>query len=302
MNGTRLQGNVPILATAFADDGTVDLDSISRLVSFLLEQKIDGLALFGNASEGYALTAAEKRAILERVREQTAGAIPLVVGAGGAGIEVAVENALWACGEGADALMVMPPSVVKPDETRLLEFYGELARRVSVPIMLQDAPGVSGVSMSVKLLARLCSENDAIRYVKVESPPTALKISALQAQLHGAAEIFGGLNGVYMFEELERGVTGVMPACEFPDVVNAILRAHAGGDREEARALFYRYLPFFRYGTQPGINVAVHKEVLFRSGVFATARVRNPNVPLDPATRGELFAMLEHLPLAILAS
>mgnify|MGYP000318430985 CR=1 FL=1 len=300
MQHKPIKGNVPILATAFSDDGQVDLDSIARLVRFLMEQDIDGLALFGNASEGYALTGAEKKAIMKVVRDETAGRIPLVAGAGGPSIEVALEAARWARDEGADALMVMPPSVVKPDEKRLVDFFSALTSGVDVPIMIQDAPMVSGVSMSVALLARLCREHDTIRYVKVETPPTALKISALHAQLDGTAEIFGGLNGVYMFEELQRGVIGVMPACEFPDVVNAILAAHAAGDTDTARSQFYKYLPFFRYGTQPGINVSVHKEVLFKAGIIATNRVRNPNVPLDETTRDELFSMLDALPIAAL--
>ena len=90
-----------------------------------------------------------------------------------------------------------------------------------------------------------------------------------------------------------------MPACEFPDVINAILQAWTR-DRDEARALFYRYLPFLRYGVQPGIGVAVHKEILYRSGLFATRTVRDPAKTLDETTRKELCEITDRLPLAIL--
>jgi len=58
-----LKGNVPILATAFTEQGELDLASVERLVHFLLQQGVDGLALFGNASEGYALTQDEKQIV-----------------------------------------------------------------------------------------------------------------------------------------------------------------------------------------------------------------------------------------------
>jgi hypothetical protein len=65
-----------------------------------------------------------------------------------------------------------------------------------------------------------------------------------------------------------------MPACEFPDVINMILQTWQHNPRN--KSLFYRYLPFLRYGVQPGIGVAIHKTVLHRAGIFTTDVVRDP--------------------------
>lgn len=296
-----LHGNVPILATAFTDDDAVDLKSMERLLGFLLEQGIDGIGLFGNASEGYALTAREKEAIFSMVKS-AAPKLPIVVGASGASIVPALENIRSMEKMGADVAMVNPPNVVKPDAGQCYDFYAALARGSGIEIMIQDAPMMSGVMMPVETLVRLCRDFDSIRYIKAEAPPTTLKITKLTAEIGDAGLIFGGLNGAFLFEELERGICGTMPACEFPDVVNAILRAYAGGEKTKARDLFYKYLPFIRYGTQPGIGVAVHKEVLHKSGAFATRAVRMPARPLDETTRNELYRLLETLPLAIMSA
>ena len=84
---TRLEGVYPILNTTFHDDGSLDLDSQSRLVEYLLEAGAHGLGLFGNASEGYALHAREREDILKLVRKQVNGRAPLVVSSGHTGTD-----------------------------------------------------------------------------------------------------------------------------------------------------------------------------------------------------------------------
>ncbi|TKI03745.1 dihydrodipicolinate synthase family protein [Martelella alba] len=293
-----LKGNVPILATAFDQQGAVDLLAIGRLVRFLLEKGIDGLALFGNASEGYALTGREKEDIFHSVKALTGG-LPLVVATGGGASAIAIEEIKRVQWWGADVAMINPPSVVKPGPEEIYRFYRDICRQCDIDIMIQDAPQMTGVNFPVPVLVRLCEDFPQIRYIKVEQPPTTLKISQLKAALGDKVGLFGGLNAGFLYEELMRGIVGTMPACEFPDVINAILQAWAH-DREAARSVFYRYLPFLRYGVQPGLGVAVHKEILHRSGLFATSAVRDPAKGLDEMTRRELKEITDHLPLAIL--
>lgn len=63
---TRIQGLVPVLATPFTPDRALDIDGLRRLVEFELTSGVDGVALFGMASEGFALTAAERGRISPR--------------------------------------------------------------------------------------------------------------------------------------------------------------------------------------------------------------------------------------------
>ena len=293
-----LKGNVPILATAFDEQGAVDLSAIGKLVRFLLEQGIDGLALFGNASEGYALTGEEKEQIFQSVKAQT-GDLPLVVATGGASSAVAIADIKRVQRWGADVAMINPPSVVKPGPEEIYRFYRDICGQCDIEIMIQDAPQMTGVNFPVPTLVRLCEDFPQIRYIKVEQPPTTLKISQLNAALGDKVGLFGGLNAGFLYEELARGIVGTMPACEFPDVINAVLQAWEQ-DKEAARSVFYRYLPFLRYGVQPGLGVAIHKDILHRSGLFATAIVRDPAKGLDDLTRQELKEITDRLPLAIL--
>lgn len=278
----RLQGVCPILPTPFLEDGTIDVQGVRNEVDFLLRAGVTGIALFGNASEAFALTKAEKQLIADTVKDENKGRVPLVFGAGGTGIEPAIESCLWACENGADILMIMPPHMIKPDAQRIYEFYAAIASAVETPIMIQDAPNACGVAVPVDIMIRLAKEFDNIRYVKAEAPPTFQKAKKIVDACEGKLTVFGGLNGTFFYEELCVGVVGTMPAGEFPDVLVKVYDLFAAGRKQEAKAVFYRYLPFIRLGSIPGgMAMAVHKEILKRGGIIQTAKVRNPFIQAD---------------------
>lgn len=294
-SNVTLEGVYPILATPFTATGEVDEQSLRELVRFQLEAKVNGIALFGNASEMYTLLDKEREMIAEVVKDEVKGRVPLVFGSGHTGLEGAVQLSKWAQKAGADALMVLPSYMVKPDGKRMAEYFGAIAKAVDIPIMLQDAPIASGISIPVSTMVNLAKEYDNIIYAKVEAPPTTVKITEVIEQSEGRLAVFGGLNGNYYYEELSRGIVGTMPACEFPDICVQIYQLFKAGDREAARRLFYQYLPFIRIGTIPGYAMAVHKEVLKAGGVIESAYVRNPNAPIDDVLRNEVLDTLKDL-------
>lgn len=300
MQGTnnRLSGVCPILPTPFTEDDVLDIESLKREVNFLLATGVSGIALFGNASEAFALTTAEKQQIAELVVKENNGRVPLVFGAGGTGIEPAVDSALWAQKMGADILMMMPPYMIKPDPQRIYDYYAAIAKAVSIPIMIQDAPGACGVAIPVDVIVRLVDEYDNIQYVKAEAPPTFVKAKKIIEATKGKATVFGGLNATFFYEELCSGIVGTMPAGEFPDVLIKVYNLYTEGKCVEARETFYRYLPFIRLGSVPGgMAMAVHKEVLVKGGIFTSSKVRNPYVPASAELIDLVNQVLEERPL-----
>ncbi|MBB5785652.1 dihydrodipicolinate synthase family protein [Jiangella mangrovi] len=299
-----VHGLVPILATPFLPDGSLDRPGLRRLVEFQLTSGVDGVAVFGMASEGFALTLAERQVILSDVREIVADAVPVVAGVNGTSSVTALEQAREAADGGADALMVLPPFMVKPGPDQLVEFYGlvgEFAASTGTEVMVQDAPGVTGVTMSAALIVEL-SKLDGVTSVKVEAPPTVPKVGAVAdavaAEDDGFA-VLGGQNAQFVLDEYARGSIGTMPACEFPDLLAPVLATWNAGQRAEARAAFARLLPLIVHGLQQGIAWAVHKEVLVRRGIIEHATVRLPAKTLDAGGRALLDDILAPLDLGI---
>ncbi len=291
-------GLIPILATPFTDAGQLDLPSLRSLVEFEVEAGVDGLAVFGMASEGFALTAEERTIILREVRDVVGGDFPLVAGVNGTSTEIAVEQARSATAQGADQLMVLPPFLVKPNRQQVIDFFGRVATATDASIMIQDAPGVTGVPIDVAAIATLAAV-DGITSVKVEAPPTPLKVAAVTEAVGPAFAVLGGQNALSLLEEYDHGCVGTMPACEFPDLLRGILDDLAVGHRAQARAAFGRLLPLIHLGMRPGQAWAVHKEVLRRRGIIACGAVRLPAQDLDPLTAKALDDILEDLQLPV---
>lgn len=290
------RGLIPVLATPFRPDGGLDLDSLRRLVEFQLAAGVDGVAVFGFASEGFALTAAERAEILDVVTAVAGPSVPVVAGVGATGTREAIEQARTAAEHGASAVMVLPPHLVKPSAMQLVDYYGAVAAEGGLPVMVQDAPGTTGVSMPVPLIAEL-SKLDGVDSVKVEAQPPAPKLGAVVEAVSADFAVLGGQNALFVLEEYARGAVGTMPACEFPDLLRPVLDSWRAGDRAAARAAFNRLLPLIRFGLQPGIAWSIHKHVLVRRGIISSVTVRPPAADADQGTLAALDDILRDLEL-----
>jgi 4-hydroxy-tetrahydrodipicolinate synthase len=288
MTQRKLEGVYPILLTTFHEDGSLDLDSQRRLIHRLLEDGAHGLGLFGNASEGYALSSDERRQLLALITREVKGQVPLIASSGHTGTHVAVELSRESEDLGADALMVLPPYYLKTDGEGLMHYYGEIASSVKIPVMVQDAPALTSVAMPPSLLSRLAREVPGVRYVKVEAPPTAPKFTAIGREAADRLILFGGLNGNFYLEELARGSRGVMPGSDMIDLFVRVWDHWHAGDREEAWDIFTQMLPLIRFELQPGLGVSAMKHNLKAAGVIKSSRVRHPTATLDREAVGEL--------------
>lgn len=283
-----LRGIFPIVNTTFRDDGSLDLESQVRLVRHLLDAGAHGLGLFGNASEGYALTEEERRTLLRLIAREVDGAVPLVVSTGHSGTDAAAAISREATDMGAAALMVLPPSFMKTDGDGLMHYYDAISRAAGIPIMVQDAPLMTQVAMPPALLARMAREIEHARYVKVEAPPTAPKMTDVGKAAGDSLVLFGGLNCQFFIEEYARGAQGQMPGSDATAELVAIWNSLEAGDLASAWQVFARILPLLRFELQPGLGVSAMKHNLVAAGVIESARVRHPTAALRPESIKEL--------------
>ena len=153
---------------------------------------------------------------------------------------------------------------------------------------------MNGVIMSADFLAQLADTLPNARHLKLEDPPLMEKISAI-IERTDKYRIFGGLGGMFLLEELNRGAAGTMTGFAFTEILIAIYNAHQAGDREKAARIFDRYLPLIRFENQPIINLTVRKEILFRRGAMAHPTLRDPYMPIDSGTQDEIGWVLQRV-------
>ena len=292
----RLRGIIPIVPTPFDENGAVDLPSLRRVVNYLVDSGVHGLAVLGVASEFYALTEAERIHIIETAVEETAGRLPVLAGSSHNSGEAAAMMARDAVSAGAQVLLVMPPFFVKPTPTALAGYYRAIAGAVSVPIMIQDNPGWSGVTFGIDTYRELANVPTVV-YAKIEVPHPPTKIREVRQALGDRYIILGGQAGNFFIEELAAGVVGTMPASIMPQVYVRIWEQWEAGDREGARATFSRYHPAIRITAQQTVGFAMVKHLLWKMGVIASPRVRNPMQQLHSADQADLEAVVDELDL-----
>jgi 2-keto-3-deoxy-L-arabinonate dehydratase len=293
-NRETLHGCIPILVTPFADDGSLDLESLEREIEWVLSEGASGVACVAIASEGYKLTESERDAVIATTVRRVDGRVPVVASADGPGEEPAIDRARRAAALGADALMVLPSYFVKPGPDALASYYARIAEASGLPIMLQDAPQLTGVSMSPALWARMAEATPGLRYIKAEGTPQGPTISEALRLCGDRGGVFCGWGGLSLLDALERGAIGNMPAPNFTRFFADVQRFWEAGDREHAGQLFDREVPFVMWTMQSiDHSVTAAKVELHRRGVIASPRLRQPALTLDDIACGQLSRFLD---------
>jgi 4-hydroxy-tetrahydrodipicolinate synthase len=291
------RGVYNIMATPFDNAGEVDLQSLGNLIKFQIGRGVTGLTILGNLGEVRYLTDRERELVVDATLSLVAGQVPVIVGTGFSGAHATIYHAGVAAKAGAAGLMVAPPVGVRGQEA-IVDHYARVGGATSMPIVIYDEPLSSGVVMPPATLARIVEAVPNARIIKLEEPPTPAKLTLIRKLVGNRAQIFGGLGGAFFLEELARGADGTMTGFAFTEILVGIYQQFAAGKSEKARAIFDRYLPLIRYEAQPGIGLALRKEILRRRGAIRTAVLRPPAQPLDKETLAELEATLAAVGLA----
>ncbi len=292
-----LTGVCPITLTPFTDEGDVDIWGIDSLAGLYLDSGVHGLTVLGIMGEAYKLSDAERRTVMQRYVSASGDRVPVVVGCSAMATRVTVERAHEAEAAGAAAVMVAPPNNVGNLDL-VFEHYRRVAEAVSVPVVVQDEPVNTGVVMPAAFIARVVNEIEGCRYVKLEEAPTTIKITSLLKEIHTEVGIFGGLGGMYFYEELARGAIGIMTGFAYPEILVRTYELFSSGREREAREHFFRYLPLIRFEAQLGVGgVGIRKEVFRMRGAISSSHVRFPAPSLDDETLRELRDLVELLGL-----
>lgn len=284
-------GVIPILATPFHDDESLDLESLTRLIRFNAAVGVDGITILGLLGESNRLTDADREQVI-RTAVSAAGSLPVIVGTSHTGTAATIEHSRQAIALGATAVMITASAQPTPSDKVVVDYFQRIAAGCSAPIVLQDHPAITGLHMTGDLILKLVREIPTIVSIKAESLPSPQKIAALKTGMAGGrtATILTGLGGLYGFFDLERGSDGFNTGFAFPEVLLAIIHSLRTGKTETAFQLYTRYLPLLVFEQQPG--VAIRKEILRRRGLLASNRVRHPGGSIDAGTTEQLARLL----------
>ncbi|MCY7388655.1 MAG: dihydrodipicolinate synthase family protein [Burkholderiales bacterium] len=291
MNTPRFSGVIPILATPFNEDESLDLASWQRMIESMVAMNVDGITILGVLGESNRLGDHEREALIKTAVATVSRRIPVIVGTSHSGSSAATYLSRMAEDLGADAVMVTPAKEPVPNDERILEYYRRIASGTTLPIVLQDHPASTEVHMSVPLILRIVKEVSSVVGIKAEAVPTPPKVRALREGLSRPVSILSGLGALYAPFDLEAGSDGFNTGFAFPEVLRALATAAQTKDFDRVHALYARFASLIVMEQQPGL--AIRKEILRLRGWIACNRVRHPGATIAPAVAADVAGLIK---------
>ncbi len=150
-------GTFTALVTPFKDGG-LDLEGFRRLIDLQLEAQVTGVVVCGCTGEAATLSDEERYTLIEEAVKRVAGNMLVVAGTGTNCTRTTIELTRRAGELGADAAMLITPYYNKPTQQGLYEHYSAVAEETSIPLILYNVPGRTGVRLMPDTVRRLAAK------------------------------------------------------------------------------------------------------------------------------------------------
>ena len=289
---TPFTGVGTALVTPFRKDGSIDEAAVRRLARRQIDGGVHFLSPVGTTGEAPTLSHAEKLRIIELVVEEAGGRVPVLAGAGGYDTRETISLVRDIEQVGADGILSVTPYYNKPTQEGLYQHYKAIAESTSLPIVLYNVPGRTGVNIEVGTIGRLSAIPNIVG-VK-EASGNVVQMMEIVGQ---APEEFILLSGddpltVPIMAIGGRGVISVV-SNEAPSETVQVVEMCERGDFSGARKLQQWLLPLIQVNFVES-NPSPCKVAMAAMGL-SEETVRLPLVTPSSASRDKIIGVLQQL-------
>ena len=267
----------------------VDYDALEGLIDWQLEEGADALVVLGTTGEPATVSASERPAVIECAVARIRRRVPVIVGTGANDTREAVRLSIEAQALGADALLVVTPYYNRASRSGLVAHFNAVADSVSLPVIMYNVPGRTGVNLppeTVAALARhpnLCAVKDASGDLR--------QLTDLAAACGEGVAVYCG-NDDQVVPAMALGARGVISVAAnvVPRPMRELTHAWLEGDPAKALEWQLRLLPLIRALFSEVSPIPV-KAALSAMGLIEN----NLRLPLTPLDREKAEALVETL-------
>ena len=293
MADINLKGMGVALITPFKEDESVDYEALGRLVDYQLQNGTDYLVVLGTTAETPTLTEEEKKNIIDLVVTKVSGRIPIVLGLGGNCTRSIVEKLKNDNFDGIDAILSVVPYYNKPSQEGIYQHYKAIAEATTLPIVLYNVPGRTGVNMTAETTLRIAREFKNVIAVK-EASGNITQMDDIIKNKPANFSVISGDDGI-TFPLITLGAVGVISVIgnAFPREFSRMVRLALAGDYNSARTIHHSFTELFNLLFVDG-NPAGAKSMLNAMG-FIENKLRLPLVPTRITTFEKIRDVLNQL-------
>jgi 4-hydroxy-tetrahydrodipicolinate synthase len=230
------RGSMVALVTPMFADGSVDFDSLSRLVEMHIQNGTSAIVSMGTTGESATLDMDEHCEVMRRTVEMAAGRIAVIGGTGSNSTTEAIELTRCARQGGVDACLLVTPYYNKPTQRGLYLHHKLIAESVDIPQLLYNVPGRTACDMLPDTVARL-AEIPNIVGIK-EATGSLQRLQDILARVPADFGLFSGDDATGT-EFMLQGGHGVISVTNnvAPAAMAAMCAAALAGDRDRAEEL-----------------------------------------------------------------
>ncbi len=283
-------GAFTALVTPFKDN-QIDEQTFRNHIEWQIEQGIHGLVPCGTTGESATLSHEEHKQAIRICVDQVKGRIPVLAGAGSNNTKEAIELTRYAKEAKADGALLITPYYNKPTQSGLIAHFKAIAKEVSLPFVVYNVPGRTGVNLLPETLARMKEEINQVIGVK-EASGSIKQIAEIVEYCGQDFTVLAGEDYIVL-PLLALGGKGAISVVSnvAPRKLSDLCNAHFNQDREKTLSLYYDLAPLCRamfYETNP-IPVKTALAMMGRMDL----ELRLPLVPMLPENETKLKNVLQ---------
>ena len=281
------------LITPFCEDGSVDYKSLVRLMEYQLDNGADFFCILATTGETPCLTKDEKQKIKDLVVSTVNGRVPILMGCGGNNTAAVVEELKTGDFRGIDGVLSVCPYYNKPSQEGLYQHFKAIAAATSLPVVLYNVPGRTGVNLKAETTVRLARDCENIVAIKEASGSLEQVDEIIKYKPKDFAVISG--DDALTFPMISCGAEGVISVIgnALPKEFSRMIRLEFKGEYEGARKIHHRFTELFSLLFVDG-NPAGVKAMLHEMG-FIENVLRLPLVPTRISTLQKMSEILKEL-------
>ncbi len=233
------------MVTPFNSELEVDYERAAELAKRLCEGGSDGLVVCGTTGESPTLSTEEKLKLIQAVVDAVGGEAAVIAGTGSNCTAATVELTKAVQRLGVDGIMLVAPYYNKPSQEGLYQHFRTVAESTSLPIMIYNIPGRTGVNILPETMARL-AEIPNIVAIK-EAAGNLEQAAQLRRLLPKDFAIYSGDDSLTL-PILSVGGCGVVSVASHlvGRQMKEMIEAYVKGDVATAARLHTELLPLFK--------------------------------------------------------
>jgi 4-hydroxy-tetrahydrodipicolinate synthase len=285
-----IHGVIPPIITPVDGEERVDERPLRRMVDHVIAGGVHGILSLGSNGEFFGLDREEQRRAVAVTIDQAAGRVPVYVGIGAVSTRECVRTAAMAGAEGAQAVTMLPPMFLSPNDEELYRHFRTVAESTDLPLLLYNNPDRMRVNLSAPLVERLADVPNIVG-AKDSSGDLVLTAEYIRRTRGKGFRVMAGRDAMILGTLVYGGVGCVAATANIvPALVVEIYERFRAGDLAGALEAQFRLAPLrmaFNLGSFP----VVTKDALNLLGLQVGEPIR-PNTPCSEANRAKLREVL----------